>query len=151
MTIKVAGYWDKWFQHKENEYDVCWRFMLRHFGVDQINMVPNLGVRERLSIDYTDTPLIEMDSIQDVLATNPEMVPIIVDERGTTSLRDFVHPINALYIFGCTGKNPLDALQPWNGKSVNIEGNSEYVKDALLHPHQACSIILYDRMNKLWQ
>lgn len=151
MAIKVAGYWDKWFERKTNEYNVCWKFMLRHFGVDQIFMIPNVNARERLALDYTDTEMIEMDTIQDVLTANPDMVPIIVDERGTTALRDFTHPENALYIFGSTGKNPLDALQPWNGISVNIEGNSEYVKDALLHPHQACSIILYDRMNKLWQ
>lgn len=149
--IKVAGYWDKWFHHKENEYEVCWRFMLRHFGVDQISMIPNIGAREKLPLDYTDTELIEMDSIYDVLNANTNLVPVILDERGTTPLREFKHPENVLYIFGSTGRNPLDELQSWNGWSVNIEGNSQYVKDALLHPHQACSILLYDRMVKLWQ
>jgi hypothetical protein len=149
--VKVVGYWDRWFQHKENEYDVCWRFMLRHFGVDQIIMLPNLGVREKLPLDYTDTELVEMASVEEAILANPDLVPIIVDERGTTTLREFTHPENVLYIFGRTGFNPLDVLQPWDGQAVNIEGNSPYVGDALLHPHQACSIMLYDRMMKQWQ
>ena len=147
--ITIVGYWDKWFQHKENEYEVCWRFMLRHFGVDKIIMIPKLDARSKLPLDYTDAELVEMNSIEEVLQEHSDLVPVIVDERGTTSLREFIHPENAMYIFGSTGVNPLDILQPWSGQLVNIEGNSQYVNDALLHPHQACSIILYDRIMKL--
>lgn len=150
MAVKVVGYWDAWFQSRENEYDVCWRFMLKHFGVDQIIMLPRLGIRENLPLDYTDTDMIEMNTIHEALAANPELTPIMVDERATTPIQEFQHPENVLYIFGRTGKNPMDEFTPWTGQSVVIPGVPQYMGDPLLHPHQACSIILYDRMNKLW-
>lgn len=151
MTVKIAGYWDIWFEKKANEYNVCWKFMLKHFGVDEAIMLPTLNVASRLPLDYTDTTLIEMDSIEEVISDNSDLTPIIVDERGSTALKDFAHPENVLYIFGRTGNNPLDTLQPWSGQSVYIESIDQYLGDALLHPHQACSIMLYDRMTKLWQ
>jgi hypothetical protein len=84
-----------------------------------------------------------------VLSEYSELTPIIIDERGTTTLRDFQHPKDALYIFGRTRFNPLDSLPNWSGPTVRIEGVDE--SSAWLHPNQACSIVLYDRLVKSWQ
>jgi len=149
--IKVAGYWDIWFSHKENEYDICWRFMLKHFGVDQAIMLPQLNVSSRIQLDHTEVELIEMDSIEDVINLNINLVPIMIDERGATSLKTFEHPDNALYIFGRTGENAMDKFDVWNGHSVYIDSVESCNGMPLLHPHQACSIVLYDRMTKQWQ
>ena len=148
--IKVVGYWDIWFQRKENEYDISWRFMLKHFGVDEAILIPNYNTVSKIPIDYSEVPLIEMNGISEVLSQNQNFTPIIIDERGTTSLRDFVHPENVLYIFGRTGHNPLDELN-WSGQSVFIESVEAHKGSAFLHPNQACSIVLYDRMMKTWQ
>lgn len=149
MTVKIAAYWDVWFQHRENEYDICWRFMVKHFGVNEIIMLPNMNATEKIVLDYTEVPLVEMNNIHEVLAVNPDLTPIMVDERGTTSLQEFQHPENVLYIFGRTGYNPMDQFSPWTGQSVVIPSIPQYMGDALLHPNQAAAIILYDRMNKL--
>lgn len=148
--VKVVGYWDIWYKHKESEYDISWRYMLKHFGVDEVILIPNLNIVEKIPIDYTEVPLIEMNNISEVLSANPTLTPILIDERGTTSLRNFTHPENVMYIFGRTGHNPFDELN-WKGTSVHIESVEKHLGDALLHPNQACSIVLYDRKNKLWQ
>jgi len=145
--VKVAGYWDVWYQHKENEYDTSWRFMLKHFNVDEIILMPNLNSAELIPLDYSDTSLIEMDNITQVLEANPDLIPIMIDERGNTPLKDFVHPENVLYIFGRTGFNPMDELN-WQGQSVFVESVQSELGNAWLHPNQACSIVLYDRLMK---
>jgi hypothetical protein len=150
MTVKVAGYWDIWFQHKEHEFDVSWRFMLRHFGVSEVCLMPNLNLKDKVSSgNPPEVLLIEMDKVEDVLDKNKELVPVIIDERGTVTLKNFKHPEDAIYIFGRTGFNPLDTLTNWPGITVRIEGVDE--SSAWLHPHQACSIVLYDRLVKQWQ
>lgn len=148
--FKIAGYWDVWFQHKESEYDISWRFMLKHFGADQAILIPNLGSVEKIPLDSTQVQLIEMNSIEEVLSCNKDLTPIMIDERGQTTLRDFQHPEDALYIFGRTGFNPVDSLN-WEGQSVAIEGVEQFKSEALLHPNQACAIVLYDRLRKSWQ
>lgn len=147
--VKVAGYWDIWYQHKESEYDISWRFMVKHFGIDEIILMPNNNTINKIPLGLSEIPLVEMNSISEVLAQNPNLTPIIVDERGNTPLKDFVHPENVLYIFGRTGYNPMDELN-WQGQSVFVESVETELGNALLHPNQACSIILYDRMRKSW-
>lgn len=149
--VKIAGYWDLWFSHRENEYDVSWRFMLKHFGVEQAILIPNVGARVKIPLDYTEVPLLEMDSIQDVLEANPEYVPIFVDECGRAGLKEFSHPEKCLYIFGRTGFSPLGTCGIHQPQSIFIEGVPKHAGVGLLHPNQACSIVLYDRLAKSWQ
>lgn len=148
--VKVLGYWDVWFQHRESEYDISWRFMLKHFGVEEIILIPNTNTVLKLPLDFTDSHLSERDNIEEVLKDNPHLTPILVDEGGDVSLKNFKHPENVLYIFGRTGFSPKSTL-PGNLQSVYIEGVDSHIGDALLHPNQACSIMLYDRMVKSWQ
>lgn len=151
MTIKVVGYWDLWFSHRENEYDASWRFMLKHFGVDEVILIPDLNAREKIPLDHTEVPLVERNSLEEVLAENSALTPVAVDERGATSLRDFSHPEDVLYVFGRTGFSPLDTLPDWSHPTVLIEGAEKYLNaTAMLHANQACSIVLYDRLAKSW-
>lgn len=152
MTVKIAGYWDSWFSHRESEYDISWRFMLKHFGVDEAILIPNCDARHKIPLDNTDTPMREMNNINEVLASTSELTPVFIDERGTTPLHEFTHPQNALYIFGRTGFAPLDGLSEWSGHTVVIESIPKLTNTAgWLHPNQACAIVLYDRLRKSWQ
>lgn len=152
MTVKVAGYWDLWFSHRESEFDISWRFMLKHFAVDEVILMPDLGTCEKISLDDSEVALVEMADVHELLAANSHLTPVLVDERGTTHLHDFQHPTDALYIFGRTGGNPWDQLPDWTGATVLVESAPEQMNtSAWLHPNQACSIVLYDRLAKSWQ
>jgi hypothetical protein len=149
-VVKVAAMWDVWLPIKAQQYDVHWRFMLKHFGVDQMAMTPWTGVVEQLPLDHTDTELVEMRNLDEIISCNPDLVPVVVDENGRTPLDAFKHPANALYIFGRTGRSAMEELH-WEGDSVRIEGVSAAKGVGLLHPNQACALVLYDRLVKSWQ
>jgi len=148
--VKVAGYWDIWYQSKENEYDISWRFMLRHFKIDEMYLMPHYNISNNmpLQLDHTEVKLTELDNIEDVIKLNGDLTPVMIDERGRTPLQEFIHPDNVLYIFGRTGFSPW--TENWVGESVFVESHASQLGNALLHPNQACSIVLYDRMVKQW-
>jgi len=153
MGIKIAGCWDVW-ESAGREHEIHWRYMTKHFGVDTLYMTPITGIAETLSpaLDYTECEFIELPTIQDVIDANPEFTPIIVDENGTTALKDFIHPENVLYLFGKVAGGLLDKFGD-SYDSVRIPSWSKYSEAslALLHPHQAASIVLYDNRIKSWQ
>lgn len=139
-----------WLQHKAQEYDAHWRFMLKHFGVSQALLAPYTGVVEQLPLDHTDTELLEVQTLDDALLLNPELAVVVVDENGKAPLSSYTHPADALYVFGRTGRSALEELH-WEGDSVFIENETVARGAGLLHPHQACAIVLYDRLVKSWQ
>jgi hypothetical protein len=88
----------------------------------------------------------------DVGANANKFWKAILHENGDVELKDLVHPDNALYILGKVGYSPKENLDS-NFISVKIPSwsknpNASY---GLLHPHQALSIVLYDRRIKEWQ
>jgi len=151
--IKLAGCWDTW-ENAEREYLVHWKFMTKHFGVDTLYMTPVTGLADKFKnrLDYTETKFIELPTLEDVIKANPEFAPVIVDENGATELSKFKHPENALYLFGRVSYSPLESLKRQE-VSVRIPSWSKHKNASLglLHPHQAAAIVLYDKMNKLWQ
>lgn len=151
--VKMAGCWDVW-ENAEQEYLIHWRFLTKHFGVDTLYMTPVTGLAEKLksSLDYTESTFIELPSLEDVIKANPELTPVIVDENGVTELSSFVHPDKVLYLFGRVGYSPLESLKK-QSVSVRIPSWSKKpnVSRGLLHPHQAATVVLYDKMTKLWQ
>lgn len=150
--VKVAGVWDIW-EEAEREYHVHWRFMTKHFGVDTLYITPITGTADKIkgNLDYTESKFIELPTLEDVIKANPELTPVIVDENGATGLSEFTHPDNALYIFGRVGYSPLESLKG-ERLSVRIPSWSKQpnASRGLLHPHQAASIVLYDKMTKSW-
>ena len=75
------------------------------------------------------------------------MSRIFVDISGDIELQDFVHPENALYVFGKGGTNPI-VYKEEEDVVLSVRTPAEM---GHLFPHQVASIILYDRMNKQWQ
>jgi tRNA(Leu) C34 or U34 (ribose-2'-O)-methylase TrmL len=146
--IVIAGKWDLW-ENPQQEYLTHWRFMTKHFGVDALYMTPITKSIDTNVLDSTETTFFELPTYEDVIKANPGLTPVIIDENGKTSLKDFSHPEDALYLFGRTGYSAKDVLSD-QIISVSIPSWSKNKTDSLglLHPHQAASIILYDRMNK---
>jgi len=143
-VIRVVGHWDIW-QTPEIEHGIHWRFLMRFFGVERLCMIPETPWQKQPSAD--DVPLVECGTLEHALSSLEGYTPVVVDENGTTDLDAFVHPADALYVFGCTGKS---ALVGWTGASIHIQSA---VGEAapLLQPAQACALVLYDRLRKSWQ
>lgn len=133
--IKVAGVWEQGWNTPLSEYDL-WAYPLRDFEVDEWYMTPISGI---------DRPAItELKSLDEVIALNPDLIPVYVDEEGETDLRDFDHPENVLYICGKASYSPWRASGA-TGKSIRIKTIQD---KGLLWPHQCMALILYDRMLK---
>jgi len=148
--VFVIGCWDMW-ENAPQEYLIHWRFMVDHFGVDRFYMTPSTGHGDELKSNHSENTqsLYENNNIQEVIDSNLDLTPVIIDENGDIELKDFVHPTKALYILGRTGYSPKENLDS-NIVSVRIPSwsKNENASFGLLHPHQALSIVLYDRMTK---
>ncbi len=117
-----------------------WGFPLRDFGINLLSdfyMIPITGIEGKVQ---------ERKNIEEVLEENSNFTVIFCDERSQTTLIDFVHPENALYVFGRSNYSPFLSLKREQDLSLKIETVRE--KGGLLWGHQAMSIILYDRMIK---
>lgn len=133
MTVKVAGCWEQGWTTPIMEYDL-WKFPLQDFKVDEFIMTPVSGISKKIT-EYKD--------IQEVIDNNPDLVPVFVDENGTTDLEDFEHPENALYICGRVSYSPMKLFK--DTLSVKVVTPAE---GGRLWPHQAISIVLYNRFKK---
>jgi len=129
--IKVLGCWELGWSTPIMEFDL-WYFPLRDFKVDEFIMCPNSGIARNVT---------EFKDIQAAIDANPDLTPIFLDEDGETELSDFIHPVDALYIFGKASYSPFSAMAK-KGQSVKIETGEG---KGMLWPHQAASIVLYDR------
>ena len=131
--IKVAGCWELGYNTPIMEYDL-WHFPLRDFGVDEFIMTPVSGINKKVT---------EYKLVQDAIDANPTLIPVFVDEKGSTELEDFEHPEDVLYILGNAGNTQYKN----KGFSVKVK---TIANKGLLWPHQAICIVLYDRIKK-WQ
>lgn len=113
-----------------------WSYPLRDFEVDEFIMCPVSGISEDVK-EYAELSL--------AIADNPGLKVVFVDERGTETLTNFVHPENAIYIFGKASQSPLATYYKEGDLSIRIETPANL---GLLWPHQAAVIVLYDRMLK---
>jgi len=139
MTVKIAGCWDLAWCAPLTEYDYLWDSLRSHFQVTGVYMTPVSGISRE--------GLIEVASIEDVIAANPDLTPVMIDERAPVALQDFEHPADALYITGRTGYSPYSSLG-WEGSAVRVGTEAE---PGLLQPHQALGMVLYDRSAKSWR
>ena len=134
MTIEIAGVWEQGWTAPMTEIDHWWPAM-NAFNVDALNMTPISGISR--------TGLTEYASIEDMLTAKSALTLVFVDENGTTELSDFVHPENALYIFGRSGYSPF-AGHGGGELSIHIDCDTM----GMFWPHQAMSMVLYDRRGK---
>jgi tRNA(Leu) C34 or U34 (ribose-2'-O)-methylase TrmL len=135
MTVKVAGVWELGWNTPILEIDL-WEYPLRDFGVDKFFMMPISGVQSDV--------VIERQTMEEILAENQDLVHVFVDERGTQTLEDFVHPENALYVFG---RVSLSVLPLAREQDVSLKIRTPR-QIATMWPHQVAGIVLYDRFMK---
>lgn len=133
--IRIAGMWELGWNTPIKEMDY-WEVIVREFHIDKFYMTPISGIDSKY--------VIEKKRIEEILEENKNFDKVFVDINGDTELQSFIHPKNALYVFGRTGRG-TDIYNNGEGITLRldtIEGNS------MLWPPQVCSIILYDRMIK---
>lgn len=138
MAVHIIGTWELGWNTPIKEVDL-WQYPLRDLGVDRFYMEPVSGIRND-----------EVTEVSDMSATIQEhrdqnFTVVFVDEKGTVELEDFVHPENALYVFGKATMSPFVAYKKDGDQSLYI---STKLNGGLLWPHQAATLVLYDRMKK---
>lgn len=137
--VKVAGLWELGWSAPLTEYD-WWEMVMRDFDVDEHYMTPISGINR---------PVTEVANIEDAMVANPGLTVVFVDERADTELQDFVHPENALYVLGKVSYSGFLAHKRDQDLAVRIQTNAN---KALLWPHQAAAVVLYDRgVKRQWQ
>lgn len=134
MTVEVAGLWELGWSAPLTEV-TQWEMVMREFGVDRLNMAPVSGISKRWVSEYP--------SINELLADRDHLTQVFVDENGGCELGDFLHPDDALYVFGKGTYSPFSALAK-DSLSVRIGS----VTPGMMWPHQAAAIVLYDRGNQ---
>jgi hypothetical protein len=137
--IKFAGTWDFGWNTPIKEIDL-WQYQLMDYGFDNFIMTPVSGISNPFVTEYSD--------LEVVLAEyrNLQYQIVFVDENGTDTLSDFVHPVdNALYIFGRAGFSPYVSYNQPGDKSLKI---TTKMNNGLLWPHQALTLICADRLAK---
>lgn len=130
--IQVAGTWELGWSAPHTEMTQWWSVM-RSFEIPMLHMTPVSGLDHKLLREHTS-----FDEMLD--EAGRDLTPVFVHEDGECELRDFVHPDNALYVFGKANFSPFAAY----GKgelSVRIDCQ----KMGMLWPHQALAIVMYDR------
>jgi len=137
MIVKIASLWELGWNTPILEIDL-WHFLLRDFGINQCYMVPISGIKHK--------GVQERATIKDVIDENPSLQVIFCDERGEQNLKDFIHPENALYIFGKTNFSPFLLEKRKQDISLYFE---TAMNIGTVWSHQAAGIILYDRLRKL--
>mgnify|MGYP003652254906 CR=1 FL=1 len=131
--IEVAGMWEIGWNTPIMEADL-WEMTLREFGLTALSMTPISGINKPWIDEY--------EYLDDILTAKPDLTPVFVDELGEVELSDFVHPENALYVFGKTTHSPFNSMaKKYNAQSVRIAS----VNPATMWAHQALAIVLYDR------
>lgn len=136
--VSVAGLWELGWNTPIKEADL-WEFPLRDFGAERWHMSPISGIAHTFVDERPDLA----EVIADYRARG---VPVVfVDEKGTTPLRAFEHPADALYVLGKTSLSPLVAYGRDGDLSVRVE---TALDGGLLWAHQAAALVLYDRQVK---
>jgi len=137
--IKLAGIWEVGWNTPITEMHL-WEMVVREFGVDQLYMTPVSGIAN----EYVD----ERMTMQEVLDENQDMTFVFTDAKSENLLSDFLHPHNALYLFGRVGPDPTNLVRPGVDQVINVQ--TPY-STGLLWPHQIAAIMLYDRFKKSCQ
>lgn len=107
--ITVIGIWEPGYSAEQSYFeDTVWKQTLSAFGVDRFVMVSNEN-NEQLSLTNPE----QYDTMEDALAScTGERVFMTFSADDATEIRDFVHPTDAVYVFGCPSDNLLSYIKP---------------------------------------
>jgi len=95
-------------------------------------------------ISGIDADVSERKNLNDVIEENPDLEVIHIDENGDMDLENFIHPENALYIFGRTSSSTL-SIKEEGHHSVRISTINNL---AGFWANQVAALVLYDRYLK---
>jgi len=167
--IVIVGHWE---DNKTNPFsgrldDVGrWINQLIAYGIDRLVMVDDtkakvpIEILQAVAIDSPeplarDFKIERANSLEEALKLYPKLTKVYVESRillpekvtKVTSLFDFVHPANAIYIFGGDFVAPFLARVPDVSKDevVSIDYTNSQVS---LYAQEALACILYDRAMK---
>lgn len=145
MTVKVAGIWEQnWNVPLSESY--LWTFPLREYQVMDWHMTPVTGIQH--NEQHTEMTLSEHHTVDDMINSLDEsFVRVFVDETGDTLLHEFVHPENAVYIFGNAGTSPISHRREGD-LAVRV---ATIANGSVMWPHQCLVAVLHDRLVKSWQ
>lgn len=133
MTVEVAGFWDMGWSAPMTEMDQWWAVM-RSYEILKLHMTPASGLQHKM--------LTEHATFEDILEST-ELTPVFVDENAECELRDFVHPADALYVFGKANYAPFHTHGlGWPGVKIDCPVRG------MFWPHQALALVMRDRGEK---
>lgn len=131
--VVVASVWESGWNTPIKEFDL-WYYPLMDFGVDEFAMTPVSGARLNNKVQ-------EFHSVEEIIE-HYKLPVILCTEYGKSTLKEFAHPKDALYLFNRTsGGNIVENPE----YSLKIETKLD---KGMLWGHQSASIILYDRFIK---
>ena len=133
--VILTGTWELGYADPFREAEQ-WKFMVMDYNVDKFVMTPVSGIKHK--------KLEELDSFDEIFDKYADLPAVFIDEKATTSLVDFEHPEDCMYVFGKAGYSPL-AFRREGDYSVyiptpNMAGG--------MWASQAAAIILNDRYVK---
>lgn len=122
MTTKVVGLFDKeWFEHRKTEWRL-WKQATNAFAC-------------KLELVHEPYQIWEMPGPKTFLMPHPKLV--------TTPLSEYVHPEDAIYVFGNTRESLRDQVKPEDEVVTIYTYNTAH-----MFGHTTAGIVLYDRMLK---
>ena len=143
MTIRVAGLWELGWNVPTKEIEQ-WEYMLKDYGVEKLCMAPVTGMQKPFIAESTSMEPILTQAIADGLTI------VFLEEKATTVLdHNTVHPENVLYVFGKASSSPFVSFFDSGRGDLAWKIPSKLVNPSGLWPHQACAIVLHERM-KQW-
>ena len=132
MTVEIAISWEQAWSAPLTEANL-WEMPMSEFGVARMNVTPVSGIKKKWIHEYP--------SMAHLLDDRAHLTPVFIDENGRVELRELEHPEDALYVFGRYSYSPA-ANEGREGLTVHIDTK----KPGMMWPHQALSIVLYDRL-----
>ena len=146
--IGLLFIWDEGWFHPWTELTL-WHDLSVAYGVDLLIMIPDLRI-----YSFNDIKLEKYGSVEEALVVHKDLQFVflepksIADEKGVSSesLTSFTHPLDALYIFGNSGRSNIGLVDPLRGDKV------VYIKtpiDSQIWSIQVASMVLRDRASKI--
>lgn len=143
--VSVLGHWEIGYMTPIME-EKYWSLVLRDFNVNEMNMVPISGIKQK----EISVKLNEYHNYDDALNNiDKKLVRVFIEPRtkhynpNTIWLHEFEHPENCLYIFGSAHYNPTISQKDPIVVSIKTKDDK-----GVLWSNQCLSLVLYDRMLK---
>lgn len=136
--ITVLGMWESDWMDSERTERRLWKQTIQAFAVDHWAMCDVHGGPFSSPVQHAD--------VATMLAAHSGPKTFLIPEgsvESSTRLRDYVHPADAVYVFG----NSLNSLVPQIGPNDDVVSIVTPVGAAMFAP-VVLAAVLYDRMAK---